>query len=191
MEKLNLNPKGKYLVQDEAYVGQKLADRIYPYSVVLSAKKDMRPFDPVSQKVVSDLQEVPANTEAIELNGITYYVNPDLHAVLVGIATHIEMIESENRALKDQLKAASAPPELVNDPTPTEETKKISPAPKDESGDAPDKKYKLVEKSAGYFSVVDVETGETVQEKGLRKAAANELIAKLEAGQSKANTPTE
>ena len=185
MEELNLDLKGKYLVQDEAYIGQKLADRIYPYTVIQAARKDMRPFDPVSQKVVSDLQEVPANTEPIELNGITFYVNSELHTVLTDMATYIERIESENRALRDQVDAASAPPEEVDKDSSPEEIK----AP--EALDGPVKKYKLVEKSAGYFYIADIKTGTLVQEKGLRKAAADKLIEKLESEGSESITPGE
>jgi hypothetical protein len=171
MEKLNLDPEGKYLVQEEGYVGQPLIDRIYVWSPTQAAKKCMRPFDPVSQTIVSDLQEAPANTEPIELNGTTFYVNPELHTVLMDMATHIEMIESDNRTLVDEIKALKeekeereALPEEVS-----EEVKENDPAP-----------YSIRKVTTGWYNVIDNKTDKVISDKNLRKDRALSLIEKLE-----------
>ena len=58
---------------------------------------------------------------------------------------------------------------------PKEEPKEVEPIPAEE---APEPKYFIEKRAAGYFNVVDV-NGKVMNEKALRKDAADELLASL------------
>jgi hypothetical protein len=101
---MKLDPKGKYLIQDEAYHGQKIEDRLYVFSLSLAKRKDMKPYDPVNKETVNDLKTPdPTPKESIELQGITFEVEPELHKVLARLIEYIEQLESLNRNYKDAL----------------------------------------------------------------------------------------
>lgn len=101
-----LDPKKKYLIQiipgNPAESGT-----VYPCTTVFAARKDMRPYDPVAKKAISDIPVYAPETDKVPivLQGNTYNVDSGLHQVLTDLQEYVERIESENRVLVDEVKA--------------------------------------------------------------------------------------
>ncbi len=92
-----LDPNGKYLIQDGS-------GTIYVWSEKLAARKDMRPYDPVSGTKAIDPVYAAEKRVPIEIQGKNFMVDPDLHAQLVEMSGVFQTIQIENESLKEKVR---------------------------------------------------------------------------------------
>jgi hypothetical protein len=106
---MSLDPKGKYLRQEETGV-------IYVWSETLAKRADMREFDPVRMKLATDLNPTPKkplrDDVSIELQGETFLVSPKLKEIIDDLLKFTEELKSKNETLTGLLSDATEPVEV-------------------------------------------------------------------------------
>lgn len=92
-DKQNLDPKGKYLIQD--------GGTIYAYTDKLAKRKDMRPYDVnAGRAAVEPAESTGVKRVEIELQGKSFMVEQDLYDVLSDMAGVMVDLQEENKSLK-------------------------------------------------------------------------------------------
>ncbi len=173
---MGLDPNKKYLIQIKPG-NPKESGTIYSYNAQRAARKDMRPYDPVKKRAISDIpvHATEEGKEQIELRGNTYNVSPELNKVLIELREHVEQIESANRILKDQVVALKEKNDELTANIPGE----TDPVIEGDQNDTP-APYSVVDAAPGWYNVVDNSTDKVMNDKKLRKDEAEGLIKKLE-----------
>ena len=91
MEKKNLDPNGKYLIQDGGH--------IYPHTDKLAKRKDMRPYNHETGSAALTPTEADKRVP-IELQGKTFMIDPDLFETITEMGKVFVALQEENKALK-------------------------------------------------------------------------------------------
>lgn len=86
---MSLDPKGKYLRQEGS--GQ-----IYVWSETLAKRADMRPFNPVTMKLETDLKPSKPKEE-IELQGKKFVVETELAEMIYSMLGAIEELKPKSK----------------------------------------------------------------------------------------------